>query len=135
MKKITLALIALFCFTLGCTHSYNSMPVGGVGVDMKGGADCEVLGDTEATANVDVILGFITLGDGSMTGSFPAAGLLPIGGGKTKCEQAAAYKAIENFEGADQIICPRFKTELTFGLGPFYESYTTTVKAKAVKIK
>jgi len=136
MKKITLALIACFCFTLGCSHSYNCMPVGEVEVDMKGGVNCEILGDTEATANVDVILGFIKLGDSSITGSFPKpTSPLAIISGKTICEQAAAYKAIENFEGADQIICPRFKTELTFGLGPLYESYTTKVKAKAVKIK
>ena len=35
----------------------------------------------------------------------------------------------------DQIICPRFKTELTFGIPRIYEAYTSTVKAKAVKIK
>jgi len=138
MKKLALVLITLFT-VFGCTHSYNSMPVSGVGVDMKGGADCEILGDTQATANVKVILGVITLGDVSLltgiTGSFPASGLIPLAGGKQLCEQAAAYKAIENFEGADQIICPRFKTELIFGLGYLYESYTTTVKAKAVKIK
>jgi hypothetical protein len=135
MKKITLVLLALVLMTFGCTHSYNSMPVGAVGVDMKGGADCEILGDTEGTANVTVILGFIKLGDAGMTGSFPGAGPLPMGGGKLVCEQAAAYKAIQNFEGADQIISPRFKTELTFGIGPIYEVYTSTVKAKAVKIK
>ena len=139
MKKLTLVLIVLVFTVFGCTHNYNSMPVSGVGVDMKGGADCEILGDTQATANVSTILGFIHLGDVSLftgiSGSFHTAGLMPITGTKTLCEQAAAYKAIENFEGADQIICPRFKTKLTFGLGKIYECYTTTVKAKAVKIK
>lgn len=134
MKKLTLLLLALVLMTWGCTHSYNSMPVGAVGVDMKGGANCEILGDTEGTANVTVILGFIKLGDAGMTGSFPG-GPLPVAGGKVICEQAAAYKAIQNFEGADQIICPRFKTELTFGIPTIYETYTSTVKAKAVKIK
>jgi len=134
MKKLTLVLLALGLMTFGCTHSYNSMPVGAVGVDMKGGANCEILGDTEGTANVTVILGFIKLGDAGMTGSFPGAAM-PIAGGKVVCEQAAAYKAIQNFEGADQIICPRFKTELTFGIPTIYEVYTSTVKAKAVKIK
>lgn len=139
MKKSTVVLIVLVIAAFGCTHKYNAMPVGGVGVDMKGGADCEVLGDTQATANVSMLLGCIPIGDVSLftgiTGSFPAsAGLLPRGT-KQLCEQAAAYKAIENFEGADQILCPRFKTELTFGLGKIWESYTTTVKAKAVKVK
>jgi hypothetical protein len=140
MKKLTLVLIVVVFSAFGCTHSYNSMPVSGVGVDMKGGADCEILGDTQATANVSKILG-IPFGDASLftgiTGSFPAAaaaGLIPAST-RQLCEQAAAYKAIENFEGADQIICPRFKTELTFGLGKIFESYTTTLKAKAVKIK
>ena len=137
MKKLTLVLIVVVFSAFGCTHSYNSMPVGAVGVDMKGGADCEILGDTQATANVSMLLGVIPLGDVSLftgiTGSFPVS--WGLGGTKQLCEQAAAYKAIENFEGADQIICPRFKTKLTFGLGKIFESYTTTVKAKAVKIK
>jgi len=139
MKKLALVLIVVVFSAFGCTHNYNSMPVGAVGVDMKGGADCEILGDTEATANVSKILG-IPFGDVSLftgiTGSFPAAvGLVKIPSTRQLCEQAAAYKAIENFEGADQIICPRFKTKLTFGLGKIFESYTTTLKAKAVKIK
>jgi len=135
MKKLAIVLIALFT-VFGCTHSYNSMPVEAVGVDMKGGVGCKILGDTEATANVDVILGLIRLGDGSMSGNFPtSASLIPILGGQTIAEQAAAYKAILNFEGADQILCPRFKTELTFGIPFLYESYTSTVKAKAIKIK
>ncbi len=134
MKKLTLALIAVVFCAWGCTHSYNSMMTSGVGIDLKGNAKYEILGDTEGTANVSVILGFIALGDSSMTGSFPSS-LSPIASGKTICEQAAAYKAIQNFEGADQIICPRFKTELTFGIPKIYEVFTSTVKAKAVKIK
>ncbi|MCP4714881.1 MAG: hypothetical protein GY868_07180 [Deltaproteobacteria bacterium] len=134
MKKLTLALIAVVFCAWGCTHSYNSMMTGGI--DLQGEAKYEILGDTEGTANVTVILGFIKLGDSSMTGSFPAANSpLPIVGGRTACEQAAAYKAIQNFEGADQIICPRFKTELTFGIPRIYEVFTSTVKAKAIKIK
>jgi len=134
MKKITFLLLTLALMTFGCTHSYNSMPVGAVGVDMKGGANCEILGDTEGTASVTVILGFIKLGDAGMTGSFPGAAF-PIAGGKVLAEQAAAYKAIQNFEGADQILSPRFKTEMTFAIPMIYECYTSTVKAKAVKIK
>lgn len=117
------------------------MPVGGVGVDMKGGVECEVLGDTEATAHVHIILGFFVLGDRSITASFPApashitTSLIPIVDGKTRCEQAAAYKAILNVEGSDQIICPRFKTELTFGIPFLVKSYVSIVKAKAIKIK
>jgi hypothetical protein len=136
MKKLALVLIVVVLSAFGCTHNYNAMPVGAVAVEWEG-VDCEILGDTQATGNVCRILG-IPFGDVSLftgiTGSFPGAGLLP-GGTKQLCEQAAAYKAIENFEGADQIICPRFETKLTFGLGPIYESYTSTVKAKAVKIK
>jgi len=138
MKKSIVVLIVLVIAAFGCTHKYNAMPVSGVCVQTERVAS-EVLGDTQATANVSMILGCIPIGDVSLftgiTGSFPAAtGLVP-GGTKQLCEQAAAYKAIENFEGADQIICPRFKTELTFGLGKIFESYTTTVKAKAVKVK
>ncbi|MDY6973365.1 MAG: hypothetical protein SV775_13705 [Thermodesulfobacteriota bacterium] len=134
MKRLGLLMICVVFMTWGCSHSYNSMPVASVGVDMKGGANCEILGDTEATASVQIILGFIKLGDSSISGSFPAS-LTPLASGKTICEQAAAYKAIQNFEGADEILCPRFKTELTFSLGPVYEAYTSTVKAKAVKIR
>jgi hypothetical protein len=136
MKKSTVVLIVLVIAAFGCTHNYNSMPVSGVGVQTER-VTGQILGDTQATANVSKILG-IPFGDVSLftgiTGSFPA-GVLGLVGTKQLCEQAAAYKAIENFEGADQIICPRFKTKLTFGLGPIYESYTTTVKAKAVKVK
>ena len=136
MKKITLLLVAVAMMAWGCTHSYNSMMTSGVDIDLKGNAKYEILGDTEATANVKIILGLIKLGDASISGSFPAVmSPLPIVGGKTIAEQAAAYKAIQNFEGADQIICPRFKTELNFGLGRIYQDFTATVKAKAVKIK
>ncbi len=134
MKKITLLLAAVIFMAWGCTHSYNSMSVSDVGVNLKGNAKYEILGDTEGTATVKRILMFTLGEDAKLSGSFPAS-LGPLGGTKVVCEQAAAYKAIKNFEGADQIICPRFKTELVFGVPPFYAEYTSTVKAKAVKIK
>jgi hypothetical protein len=134
MRKLTLLLLALVLMTWGCTHSYNSMPVGSVAVDMKGGAACEILGDTEASARCQSILGIFKVGDGKKTGNFPFT-LAPFAGGKLRCEQAAAYKAIQNFEGADQIISPRFTTEMVFSIPGIYEEYTSTVKAKAVKIK
>ena len=133
MKKLCLVLAAVACMAWGCTHSYNSMIDTGVGIDLNGNGKYEILGDTEASASVKIILGFIKLGDASMSGSFPGA--IGLAGGKTICEQAAAYKAIQNFEGADQILCPRFKTELVLGVPPIYAEYTSTVKAKAVKIK
>jgi len=133
MKKLSLLLIAVAFLAWGCTHSYNSMMTSGV--ELQGDAKYQILGDTEGSASVSIILGFIKLGDATMSGSFPASiGPLPAGG-KLIAEQAAAYKAIQNFEGADQIICPRFKTELTFGIKGIYEAYTSTVKAKAIKIK
>ncbi len=134
MKKISLLLAAVVLMAWGCTHSYNSMMTSGVGIDLKGNAKYEILGDTEGTATVKKILMFYLGDDAKLSGSFPVT-LGPLGGAKVVCEQAAAYKAIQNFEGADQIICPRFKTELVFGLGPIYAEYTSTVKAKAVKIK
>ncbi len=134
MKKLTLALIAVVMMAWGCSHSYNSMMTSGVGIDLKGNAKYEILGDTEASASVKKILFFYLGEDAGISGSFPAS-LGPLGGAKVVCEQAAAYKAIQNFEGADQIICPRFKTELVFGIGQIYQEFTSTVKAKAVKIK
>lgn len=134
MKKLTLALAAVVFMMWGCSHSYNSMMTAGVGIDLKGNAKYEVLGDTEGCATVKKILMFYIGEDAGISGSFPTA-LGPLGGGKITCEQAAAYKAIQNFEGADQIICPRFKTELVFGIGPIYQEWTSTVKAKAVKIQ
>ena len=138
MKKLSLLLIAVVFLAWGCSHSYNSMPVGGIDVDMKGGANCQILGDTEGTATVKKILMFYLGEDAKLSGSFPAGaamGPLAIADAKTVCEQAAAYKAIQNFEGADQIICPRFKTEQVIKVGPIYAEYTSTVKAKAIKIK
>jgi hypothetical protein len=134
MKKISLLLAAVVFLAWGCTHSYNSMMTSGVGIDLKGNAKYEILGDTEGSATVKKILFFYLGPDAKLSGSFPAT-LGPLGGAKVVCEQAAAYKAIQNFEEADQIICPRFKTELVFGIGPIYAEYTSTVKAKAVKIK
>lgn len=123
------AVLSLF-LVLGCGHSYNSMLNSGVGIDLKGDAKYEILGDTEAKAEVTSILGIFNLG-AEKTGNF-SAGLGLFGGGKVACEQAAAYKAIENFEGADQIISPRFKTqEMNYYV---FATYTSTVKAKAVKI-
>ena len=134
MKKLSLLLAVVVFMAWGCSHSYNSMMVSGVGVDLKGSAKYEILGDTEGTATVKKILMFYLGDDAKLSGSFPA-NFSPIAGAKTVCEQAAAYKAIQNFEGADQIICPRFKTEMIIEVGPIYAEYTTTVKAKAVKIK
>jgi hypothetical protein len=134
MKKITFLILTLALMTFGCTHSYNSMPVGAVGVDMKGGANCEILGDTEASATCKTVLFFFNLGDGKKTGNFPGS-IVPFAGKKMICEQAAAYKAIQNFEGADQILSPRYKTEMVFSIPGIYEEYISTVKAKAVKIK
>jgi len=136
VKKINflsiLIMVTLFS-AWGCGHSYNSMVNSGVGIDLKGDAKYEILGDTEAKAEVLSILGIFNIG-AEKTGNFPGVSGLSglLGSGKTLCEQAAAYKAIENFEGADQIISPRFKTEemnyFVFG------KYSSTVKAKAVKI-
>ena len=131
MKKFILLLAAVVFLAWGCSHSYNSMMVSDVGVNLKGNAKYTILGDTEGTATVKRILMFYIGDDAKLSGSFPAFGF----GAKTVCEQAAAYKAIQNFEGADQIICPRFKTEQVFAVPPFYAKYTSTVKAKAVKIK
>lgn len=133
MKKLALLLVAIALLGWGCSHSFNSMMTSGVDVDLSGTSKYKILGDTEATANVKIILGLIKLGDASMSGSFPVS-LTPLAGGKLICEQAAAYKAIQNFEGADQIICPRFKTELNLGIGIIYQDFTSTVKAKAVKV-
>ena len=138
MKKLSLLLVAVAMLAWGCTHSYNSMMVSGVGVDLKGTAKYQILGDTEGTAAVKKILFFYLGEDAKLSGSFPAAaamGPLAIADAKTVAEQAAAYKAIQNFEGADQIICPRFKTEQVIKVGPIYAEYTSCVKAKAVKIK
>ena len=134
MKKLSLLLAAVVLLAWGCSHSYNSMMVTGVSVDLEGNAKYEILGDTEGSATVKKILFFYLGEDAKLSGSFPAS-LGPLGGAKIVCEQAAAYKAIQNFEGADQIICPRFKTEQVIQVGPIYAEYTSTVKAKAVKIK
>ena len=133
MKKINflsiLIIVTLFS-AWGCSHSYNSMVNSGANIDLKGDGKYEILGDTEAKAEVITIFGIFSLG-AEKTGNFSGGSGL-FGGGKALCEQAAAYKAIENFEGADQIISPRFKTEAmdyyVFG------TYSTTLKAKAVKI-
>ena len=138
MKKISLALIAFVSLAWGCSHSYNSMMVSGVGVDLKGDAKYEILGDTEGKATVKKILFFYLGEDAKISGSFPAGmgfGPLSLPDAKLVCEQAAAYKAIQNFEGADQIIAPRFKTEQVIKIGPIYAEYISTVKAKAIKIK
>ena len=138
MKKLAILLVAVSMVAWGCTHSYNSMMVSGVDVDLKGSAKYQILGDTEGTATVKKILFFYLGPDAKLSGSFPAAGgigPLAMADAKTVCEQAAAYKAIQNFEGADQIICPRFKTEQVIKVGPIYAEYTSAVKAKAVKIK
>ncbi len=138
MKKVSLALIAVVFLAWGCSHSYNSMMVSGVGVDLKGDAKYEILGDTEGKATVKKILFFYLGEDAKISGSFPAGmgvGPLTLPDAKTVCEQAAAYKAIQNFEGADQIIAPRFKTEQVIKVGPIYAEYTSSVKAKAIKIK
>ena len=150
MKKLSLLLVAVAFMAWGCSHSYNSMIDSGVGIELKGDGKYEILGDTEASATITKIL-FLTLGeDGKISGSFPCASANPMmaiasvspfglffgfGDGKLQVEQAAAYKAIQNFEGADQILCPRFKTEQEIKIGGIYAVYSTQLKAKAIKIK
>ena len=132
MKKCFL-IISLALLTGACSHSYNAMLPTGINLNLEGNGRYQLLGDTEGYAQVSRVLFFYFGVDAGLSANFPADRLL-WGGGRQVCEQAAAYKAIDSFEGADQIICPRFKTDLQINLWPLYQKWTTSVKAKAVRI-
>jgi len=136
MKKFMLLLVPVVFIGMGCTHSYQSVETSGVSINPEGSATYKILGDTEGKATVTQILFFIMMGDTGKTASFPgASGLGLLGAGaKTICEQAAAYKALQNYTDADQIICPRFKTELVTDF-MIYKVYESTCNAKAVMVK
>ncbi len=138
MKRFLLLLVAVAFIGMGCTHSYQSVETSGVGINPKGAATYKILGDTEGKATVTQILIF-KMGDTGKTANFPGGGGsgLPLVGGpgaKGICEQAAAYKALQNYTDADQIICPRFKTELVADY-MVYKVYESTCNAKAVEVK
>jgi hypothetical protein len=106
-------------------------------MDVKG--SYKILGTTEASAEGMVILGFIRLGDFDKVAVFPSApavsSVLPIkmpAGPKTSIECAAAYKALENYPDADQVINPRWKTTVEDYV--IFKKVSTTCTATAVKI-
>lgn len=132
MKRLLLLLVAVAFIGIGCTHSYQSVETSGVSISPKGAATYKILGDTEGKATVTQILIF-KMGDTGKTASFPGATGLLGAGAKTICEQAAAYKALQNYTDADQIICPRFKTELVTDY-MVYKVFESTCNAKAVQV-
>ncbi len=135
MKRFMLLLVAVVFIGMGCTHSYQSVETSGVSINPKGSATYKILGDTEGKATVTQILIF-KMGDTGKTANFPgSSGLSLLGpGAKNICEQAAAYKALQNYTDADQIICPRFKTELVTDF-MIYKVFESTCNAKAVQVK
>jgi len=139
MKKGILFL-ALFSFLVtGCAYKFNSMQ--SADVVLTGNMNYELLGETEGKATISYFLG-IPLEDwgifgitssssyNSMIGPFGSVIPLDPSG---PVRSAAAYKAIQNFEGADALVCPVYKGEWTNA--PIFQTYTCTVKAKAIKIK
>jgi hypothetical protein len=131
MKKLMLFLMVIAFLTWGCSHSYNAMMASGV--SLQSNTNYELLGDTQGTASVTEILCLFQVGDIYTHGTMGGTSLLNPFNAKEMCESAAMYKAIQNFEGADQIICPRFKTEMQNS--GIFVTYTSTVTAKAIKIK
>lgn len=136
MKKLSLLALGVFLLTSGCTHYINSMPSSGI--QLQGDTKYEVLGDTKATADIYNILLFFTLPtpeayETGNLGKFQIPTFLDMINPALKSENAATYKAIKNFEGADEIICPKYSTEVTQLI--IFSKATTTVTAKAIKIK
>jgi len=133
--SVTILLLIAMCFCWSCSHQYATM--WGAGFDqiqverLPGNAKYEVLGDTEGRATVTRIFFWLVGDDNKHTNiwgtDFPYTS-------RGKAEQAAAYNAIENVEGADELISPRFKTEEDRGFLLIWTTYTSTVKAKAIKI-
>jgi len=137
MKRFTLVNIMsliLICFCWSCSHQYATM--WGTGISpiqverLPGNARYEILGDTEGRATVTRIFFWHSGDDNKHTNiwgtDFPYTS-------RGRAEQAAAYNAIENFAGADQLIAPRFKTEEDRGFLSIWTTYSSTVKAKAIK--
>lgn len=135
MKKGSLFIFVIVAglFISGCSHQYGTMWRTGVDLiqleRLKGNASYEVLGSTEGRATVTRVL-FFTFGDKYKHTNM--VGTTFQKNARGMAEQAACYNAIENFEGADELLSPRFNTEVENNF--FYATYTATVKAKAVKI-
>ena len=136
MKKLLFLSLGLFILTSGCTTFTNSMMASGV--QLQGNTNYEILGDTTGTGESTYFLFFKLPSDdsyllGSLTNMNEPNPFNFAAVKRAQCASAAEYKAIKNFEGADQIICPRYATETNCYI--IFTQVKSTVTAKAIKIK
>ncbi|MCF7809678.1 hypothetical protein K9N50_01680 [bacterium] len=135
MKKLIFVAIIACCILLsGCT--FMQMDRGSIQTVANLDKDqYEITGDIEGNASVTTVFFFFAIGLESNYGTlYNPTFHTPWDNGHGGVEGMAIYNAIENSDGADMIIAPRFETRVT-GFPPFYWKTTVKVKGKGIKIK
>jgi len=133
MSRTIVILVLAGCFLLsGCT--FMQMDRGTIQTVANLDKDqYEITGDIEGNASVTTVLLIFQIGMKETYGSFHNPNK-PWGNSHGAVQSMAIYDAIENSDGADMIIAPRFEMRVT-GFPPFYWKTSVKVKGKGIKIK
>lgn len=134
MKKALLLtlLVAALLFT-GCSMNTAKMEKSALNTTIQlDKSQYEIIGDVTGKAEITQILFFVM---GVKPNYGELSGTIRFGfQSYNTAEAMAIYDAIDNSQGADAIIAPKFKTQTTMFF-PFYSKQTVEVTGKAIKLK
>lgn len=111
--------------TAGCVSKSASIPnVGTPDIPFSTTATVDVLGPAQGISSGGVLFGFIPIGCEKKSGASGGYSSDPVA-------KAAVYNAIESVPGADALISPRYKADITNYI--IYKKKTVAVKGKAIR--
>jgi hypothetical protein len=124
-KLLLVGSISCLMLTAGCVSKSSSIPnVGTPDIPFSTTATVDVLGPAQGISSGGVLFGFIPIGCEKKSGSAGMYNPDPVA-------RAAIYNAIESVKGADALIAPRYKKDVTSYI--IYKKTTVAVKGKAVR--
>ena len=124
-KLLLVGSISCLMLTAGCVSKSASIPdVGTPDIPFSTTATVDVLGPAQGISSGGILFGFIPIGCEKKSGSTGGYNSDPVA-------KAAVYNAIESVPGADALISPRYKANITNYI--VYKKKTVAVQGKAIR--